>query len=171
MNYLDEPRREVAAVLGLPFDCLSMGEAVTKIEESITTRNRCFLSTPNLNFAVQARKDPAFYNSVLNSDMVVADGMPIVWVARLLGIPLKQRVAGSSLFEALANPAAENLPRKTPLRIFFFGGEGNAAEQAAANIQGFSTGMKACGFLNPGLVNLCAHFMKTIIIFHKYGNP
>ena len=151
MNYLDEPRREVAAVLGLPFDCLSMGEAVAKIEESITTRNRCFLSTPNLNFAVQARKDPAFYNSVLNSDMVVADGMPIVWVARLLGIPLKQRVAGSSLFEALANPAAENLPRKTPLRIFFFGGEGNAAEQAAANIQGFSTGMKACGFLNPGM--------------------
>ena len=151
MNHLDEPRREVAAVLGLPFDCLSMDEAVAKIEESITTRSRCFLSTPNLNFAVQARKDPAFYTSVLNSDMVVADGMPIVWVARLLGIPLKQRVAGSSLFEALANPASEKLPRETPLRVFFFGGEGHAAEQAAANIQGVSKRMEACGFLNPGM--------------------
>ena len=151
MNHLDEPRREVAAVLGLPFDCLSMDEAVAKIEETIANKQRCFLSTPNLNFAVQARKDPTFYNSVLNSDMVVADGMPIVWVARLLGIPLKQRVAGSSLFEALANPASEKLPRETPLRIFFFGGEGDAAKQAAANIQSISTGIEACGFLNPGM--------------------
>tara|TARA_B110000503_G_scaffold9554_1_gene13001 strand:+ start:5877 stop:7010 length:1134 start_codon:yes stop_codon:yes gene_type:complete len=151
LNHLDEPRREVAAVLGLPFDCLSMDEAVAKIEETIANKQRCFLSTPNLNFAVQARKDPTFYNSVLNSDMVVADGMPIVWVARLLGIPLKQRVAGSSLFEALANPASEKLPRETPLRIFFFGGEGDAAKQAAANIQSISTGIEACGFLNPGM--------------------
>ena len=151
MNHLDEPRREVAAVLGLPIDCLSMDEAVAKIEETIANKHRCFLSTPNLNFAVQARKDPAFYNSVLNSDMVVADGMPIVWVARLLGIPLKQRVAGSSLFEALANPTSEKLPRETPLRIFFFGGEGDAAKQAAANIQSISTGIEACGFLNPGM--------------------
>jgi len=151
LSHLDEPRREVAAVLGLPFDCVSMGQALANIEETIANKHRCFLSTPNLNFAVQARKDPAFYNSVLNSDMVVADGMPIVWVARLLGIPLKQRVAGSSLFEALANPASEKLPRETHLRIFFFGGEGDAAELAAAKIQGVSVGMEACGFLNPGM--------------------
>ena len=146
MNRLDEQCREVAGVLGLPFDCISMEQAEARIEVAIANKYRCFLSTPNLNFAVQARRDPAFYASVLNSDMVVADGMPIIWVARLLGIPLKQRVAGSSLFEVLAKR-----PREKPLRIFFFGGEGCAAEQAAANIESFSSGMLACGFLNPGM--------------------
>jgi N-acetylglucosaminyldiphosphoundecaprenol N-acetyl-beta-D-mannosaminyltransferase len=52
---------------------------------------------------------------------------------------------------SLANPTSEKLPHETPLRIFFFGGEGDAAEQAAANIQSISTGMEACGFLNPGM--------------------
>ena len=146
MNSLDDKRREVAAVLGLPFDCLSMWQAVAKIEEAVANNSRCFLSTPNLNFAVHARKDPQFYASVLSSDMVVPDGMPIIWVARLLGIPLKQRVAGSSLFDVLAKR-----PRDKPLRIFFFGGEGDAAEQAAANIQSFSSRMQACGFINPGM--------------------
>ena len=146
MNSLNAQHREVATVLGLPFDCLSMGQSIAQLERTITTKSRCFLSTPNLNFAVHARSDEAFFSSVLHSDMVIADGMPIIWVAKLLNIPLKKRIAGSSLFEALGKKS-----REKPLRIFFFGGEGDAAKQAMAKLSTLSENMHACGFINPGM--------------------
>ncbi len=145
-------------ILGLPFDCVSMGQSIAQIEQAIVTKRRCFLSTPNLNFVVQARRDATFFSSVLNSDMVIADGMPIVWAARLLGIPLKKRVAGSSLFESLGKK-----PREKPLRIFFFGGDADAAEQAATNLDQFSQYMHACGFLNPGMGSIESMSQPEII--------
>lgn len=61
-------------------------------------QRQSILTTPNLNFAVACRSAPAFRQAVLQSDLVVADGMPLVWVARLLGIPITERVASSSVF-------------------------------------------------------------------------
>jgi N-acetylglucosaminyldiphosphoundecaprenol N-acetyl-beta-D-mannosaminyltransferase len=138
--------RNLCTVLGLPFDSLTLDKAVAVVESSIENRRRCFLSTPNLNFVVQAHFNRAFYESVLQSDLVIADGMPIVLVARLLGLSLPERVAGSSLFEALANK-----PRTRPIRVFFFGGQGEAAQKAAANLAAISAGMEPCGYLNPGM--------------------
>ena len=60
---------------------------------------RAWIATPNLNFLVAVLTDPAFRDSVLRSDLSIADGMPIIWIARLLRIPLYERVAGSTLFE------------------------------------------------------------------------
>lgn len=139
-------RRNLCTVLGLPFDSVNLEKAVELVESSIENRRRCFLSTPNLNFVVQSHFNKAFYESVLESDLVIADGMPIILVARLLNLPLPERVAGSSLFEALVNK-----PRTSPIRVFFFGGQGNAAEKAAANLENISSGMESCGFLNPGV--------------------
>ena len=133
------------SLMGLPFDQVNSDQAVEIIDRAIRTRHKCFLSTPNLNFIVQAKRDQSFFNSVVFSDLVVADGMPIIWTAKLLGIPLKSRVAGSSLFEIL-----QNTRRDKPISVFFFGGQGNAARQAAENLNRKSVGMIACGALNPG---------------------
>jgi N-acetylglucosaminyldiphosphoundecaprenol N-acetyl-beta-D-mannosaminyltransferase len=89
---------------------------------------------------------------------VVADGMPVIWTAKLLGIPLQSRVAGSSLFETL-----QNKRRDKPISVFFFGGEGSAAEQAAENLNRKSVGMIACGSLNPGMGTVESMSDKAII--------
>ena len=102
--------------MGLPFDAVDMDKAESVVRNAISTRSRCFLSTPNLNFSIACRVDEAFRQSVLISDLVVADGMPIVWMARLLKIPIHHRVAGSSLFEALSRG-----PHSSPIKVFFFG--------------------------------------------------
>ncbi len=138
--------RNLCTVLGLPFDSVNLTKAVSLVESCIENHRRCFLSTPNLNFIVQSHLNRAFYESVLESDLVIADGMPIILVARLLNLPLPERVAGSSLFEALANK-----PRTRPIRVFFFGGQGDAAQKAAANLGDLSPGMESCGYLNPGM--------------------
>ena len=146
---IEKSHRVCWSLLGLPFDQVDMNQALEIIERAIETKDKCFLSTPNLNFIVEARRDQSFYESVISSDLVVADGMPLIWTAKLLGIPLESRVAGSSLFERL-----QNTERDKPISVFFFGGQGDVAQQAALNLNRSSVGMIACGALNPGMGSL-----------------
>ncbi|HIF54948.1 MAG TPA: acetylglucosaminyldiphospho-UDP acetyl-beta-D-mannosaminyltransferase, partial [Methylococcaceae bacterium] len=98
----NEFSRNVWSILGLPFDLVSLQDACSVTNRAIANKQRCFLTTPNLNFLITAQSDEAFFQSVMDSDLSVADGMPIIWVAKLLGIPLPERVAGSDLFAGLS---------------------------------------------------------------------
>jgi hypothetical protein len=62
---------------------------------------RCLfvISTPNISFLVNSQNDPEFRESLLLSDLCPAVGTPIVWIARLTGIPIKHRIAGFDIFE------------------------------------------------------------------------
>jgi len=106
-------------VAGLPFDMVDKAETVRRLCEAMRDRRRLFLSTPNLNFLVAAQTDEAFKASVLQSDMSVADGMPILWLARKQGTPLPERVAGSDLFEALRRGAGRSVLGR-PVRVVLF---------------------------------------------------
>ena len=111
--------RRVVCVAGLPFDVLSLNEAVGHVCRAMQSRQRLFLSTPNLNFLIAAQSDGVFRDSVIHSDLSVADGMPIVWLARLLGLPIRERVAGSTLFEVLRNGAGQVLIGAADFGLFF----------------------------------------------------
>jgi N-acetylglucosaminyldiphosphoundecaprenol N-acetyl-beta-D-mannosaminyltransferase len=136
--------RDVVCLAGLPFDALTLAQAVERLRAAAFARNRCFLSTPNLNFAVAARGDPAFRESVLRSDMSLVDGAPLVWMARRLGLPLTERVAGASVFEALRAHRGE------PLKVFFFGGPAGAAEAACRALESEGGGLRGVGFDGAG---------------------
>ena len=139
--------REVYCLAGLPFDAVDMEGAIARIRTVISSRGRCFLSTPNLNFLIASLKDPAFRDSVINSDLSVADGMPLIWMARLLGIPLRERVAGSSLFEELRRLGGEG---GKPISVYFFGGPDGIAEQAFNKLNEEDRGMRGVGYMCPG---------------------
>lgn len=137
-------RRPVHCILGLPFDAVSRRQAVRRIV-SATDSHPCFLSTPNLNFLIASQHDSAFRDSVIRSDLSVADGMPLVWLATVLGIPVRERVAGSDIFEALGIAAGP------PIRVFFFGGPDGAAEEACRRVNADRESNVTCvGFLSPG---------------------
>lgn len=136
------------ALLGLPVHAVSQSKAVDLLWLAVREHRQLILTTPNLNFAVACRTDRAFRQSVLASDLVVADGMPLVWVARLLGIPIPERVAGSSVFESIRTaPPPDNGPR---MRVFFFGGQPGVAQRAHERVNAGSPGMESVGFLDPG---------------------
>ncbi len=137
--------RDVFCLFGLPFDALSLDEAESRIRTAAELRSPCFLSTPNLNFLIACQRDAAFRDSVINSDLSTADGIPIVWLSRLLGIPIRQRVAGSTLFERLGCNGSGK-----PISIFFFGGPDGAAEAACRNLNTSSSGLRCADFLTPG---------------------
>lgn len=143
--------REVYCILGLPFDAVTLEQATVRVRDAAARRTPFLLSTANLNFVVAARSDPTFRDSVIHSQLCVADGMPIVWVARLLGLPVRARVSGAGLFERLL--VATSSP---PLRLFFFGGPPGVAELACQRINGESGGLHCVGFESPGFVAIDA---------------
>ena len=138
-------QRRVHGLLGLPFDAVTMDEAVARVASAALARRRCLLVTPNVNFLVAARADRAFRFSVLHSHLSVADGMPIVWWSRWLGAPIRERVAGSDLFERLRSA---RLPR--PLKVYFFGGPPGVAEQARQALGASGGGLIGVGAESPG---------------------
>jgi len=137
--------RNIWCLFGLPFDAISLDQAAAEILSAANENERCFLSTPNLNFVCAAQTDIAFRESLINSDLTIVDGWPIVWVAKLLDIPLTERVAGSDLIDYLYRRDTT-----VPLKIFFFGGEPGVGELASRTINQKPSGLVSVGHYTPG---------------------
>lgn len=136
--------RHVHCLMGLPIDAVSLPQAAERLTDALAGGGRCFLSTPNLNFVIASVGDSKFRESVCRSDLSVADGMPLVWVAKLLGVPVRERVSGSNLFEFLR--------AQSPLRwnVFFFGGARGAGQKACLAIGDQDARMRPTGCISPG---------------------
>ncbi|MRT27583.1 MULTISPECIES: WecB/TagA/CpsF family glycosyltransferase [Herbaspirillum] len=140
--------RDVFCILGLPFDRVSLADAEHIARTAVQSGQRCFLSTPNLNFAIACLDDEQFRLSVIRSDLSIADGMPLIWIARATGVPIEERVAGSSLFQALREAT---LPAgASPMRVYFFGGPPGVAQAACEKLNSTSSAMIGVGFDSPG---------------------
>jgi N-acetylglucosaminyldiphosphoundecaprenol N-acetyl-beta-D-mannosaminyltransferase len=142
----DDLAREVYGVLGIPVDVIDMAAVLRKIDVAASGKSPFLLSTPNLNFLVTSRLDPEFRESLLISDLCPADGMPIVWIARLLGVPIKARIAGSDIFETLKSTRDST----RHLKVFLFGGAEGAAATACEKLNSEDGGMTCVGSFYPG---------------------
>ncbi len=94
-------------MMGCRIDNLSMEETLVRIEEFIRSGQPHQHVVVNVDKLVKASRDPDLRRIVNECALVNADGMPVVWASRLLGKPLKERVAGIDLFEALMRRAGE----------------------------------------------------------------
>jgi|ERR1700688_1846110 len=138
--------REVYGVLGIPIDVTDMAAVLRKIEAAAASGEPFLISTSNLNFLVASQSDAEFRESLLISDLCSADGIPIVWLARLMGVPIKERVAGSDLFEALKT--VQDSTRR--LKVFLFGGAEGIAAAACRKLNAEAGGMTCAGSFYPG---------------------
>jgi N-acetylglucosaminyldiphosphoundecaprenol N-acetyl-beta-D-mannosaminyltransferase len=142
----DDLSRPVYCVLGMPIDAVDMSTVLHRIERAAAERSTFLISTPNLNFLVNSRSDPEFRESLLSSELCPADGMPIVWIARLIGLPINVRVCGSDIFEALKAPV--RCARR--LKVFLFGGADGVAAAAATMLNVQPGGLRCAGAISPG---------------------
>lgn len=138
----DPLSREVYCILGVPVDLVTMPAVLARIQAAAADRAPFLLSTPNLNFLVMSQSDAAFRETLLASDLCPPDGAPIVWIARLLGVPITARTAGSDILEALKRIAG--------LRLFFMGGADGVAAAALNAFNSTQGGARCVGTLNPG---------------------
>lgn len=103
-------------IMGCLIDNLSMEETLQRIEGFIRSGAPHQHVVVNVDKLVKASKDPALRQIINECALINVDGMPVVWTSRLLGKPLKERVAGVDLFDALVRRAADK-----GWRVFFLG--------------------------------------------------
>lgn len=116
---------------GVAFDPLTSREAGEHIVRGFDLGSGGVVVTPNLDVLRLVCDDPQARCFVERAELVLADGMPIVWASRLRGSPLPERVAGSSLFPHLIERAAtEGIP------VFLLGGAEGSAQAAAERLAG-----------------------------------
>lgn len=149
--------RDCVNSLGIPVDNLSLQQATDRILEMAKTPGgkSHLVSTLNVDFLVNALgyaftrpRHPELLNVLRTSDMVTADGFPIIWLSKIMGKPLQQRVTGSDLTPALAQRCASE-----GLSLFLMGGAEGVAAAAAESLQEANPGLKIAG--------TCAPFIST----------
>jgi N-acetylglucosaminyldiphosphoundecaprenol N-acetyl-beta-D-mannosaminyltransferase len=123
-----------------------MPAVVAKIKAAVERSSTLLLSTPNLNFLVNSLSDPDFRESLFESDLCPPDGMPIVWIARLFGLPITTRISGSDIFEAMKVRDTHS----RPLKVFLFGGRDGVAYAAGRALNSTPGGLISVGAMCPG---------------------
>jgi N-acetylglucosaminyldiphosphoundecaprenol N-acetyl-beta-D-mannosaminyltransferase len=94
-------------VLGCPFDAVSFAETVALMRHALLENQPLNIVTGNIDFVMKAKRDAQFAQELWQADLVVADGVPILWAASLLGTPLRGRVNGTDLVWQCAALSAE----------------------------------------------------------------
>ncbi|TCK04458.1 WecB/TagA/CpsF family glycosyltransferase [Phorcysia thermohydrogeniphila] len=105
-------------ILGCPIDVLTLEETLTIIDKAIQEKKHIYHIAVNAAKLVRMKKDRELYESVVNADIINADGMAVVWASKLIGKPLPERVAGIDLMQEVVK-----LAYKRGYKIFFFGAE------------------------------------------------
>lgn len=95
-------------IFDIEIDNLSMEETIQKINLSIQKNEPLMHIVVNAAKIVNMQKDEELLASIKNADLINADGMAVVWASKLLGTPLKERVAGIDLFCNLVKNASNN---------------------------------------------------------------
>jgi len=141
--------RGSVAVLGVPFDNLTMREAMDVIEEQIEERGFHQVATANVDFVINALRDRSLQEMLCSCDLVVPDGMPIVWASRLMGAKLKERVAGVDLIPRLAELAS-----RRSYGIYLLGASERSSRRAAEALKSLFPELRIVGRYSPPLRSL-----------------
>jgi exopolysaccharide biosynthesis WecB/TagA/CpsF family protein len=114
-----------ARFLGCPVDVLTMAETVELVHEAMRGRQRLQHVALNVAKLVNMRRDPVLAADVISSDLVGIDGMGVVWAARCLGLPVKERVSGIDLLTEVLALCADG-----SFRPYFLGGTREVVQSA-----------------------------------------
>lgn len=130
-------------MMGCFIDNLSMAETLQKIDGFIQSGKPHQHVAVNVDKLVKANKDPSLRKIINDCALINVDGMPVVWASRLLGKPLKERVAGIDLYTALIQRAAEK-----GWRVYLLGAGEEVVRSVKAIHEKQSPGLKIAGFRN-----------------------
>lgn len=93
--------QKVFDILGVPVNACTLNEAIAKIDISIAARKNLHIGVVNAAKIVNMGRDTELRQSVLESDLILADGVAVVWASKLLGKSLPERVTGIDLMYAM----------------------------------------------------------------------
>ena len=127
--------------LDCEFDAVTMAQAVARaVAWCRAPRRPHLITTVNASTLVAMRRHPAFAAACRAGHLIVADGVPVVWAARLAGASLPARVAGVDLMAHLLERASES-----HLRVYFLGARAEVLDRLLAVCRDRYPGMQVAG--------------------------
>lgn len=112
---------------GLPFVNESFDEVLQELETRLRSGEETLLFTPNGEILYRAKHTPDFHAILSRANLLIPDGVSVLKVARILGTPLKEKIAGIEVAEAVL--------QKIPCSVFLLGAKEGIAEKAAENLK------------------------------------
>jgi N-acetylglucosaminyldiphosphoundecaprenol N-acetyl-beta-D-mannosaminyltransferase len=128
-------------VAGIPVDDLSEEETLAAIDQLINSAGPHYMTVVNAAKLVAASRDAGLRQAILESSLVTADGMSVVWASRLLGRRLRRRVTGIDTFERLVEHAAGRR-----LRVYFLGARERAVRGAVERLSARHPALVVAGY-------------------------
>jgi N-acetylglucosaminyldiphosphoundecaprenol N-acetyl-beta-D-mannosaminyltransferase len=137
---------------------VTQDQVVAWIAERARSGAPSHVVTANLDFAFRSWRDPEIHRIHFEADLVLADGMPLVWFSRLFGPPLGERVTGSDLVPRLAEAARDH-----GLSLFALGSAPGVAERALKVLQERYPGLRVAGWYSPPVSPLLQMDHESIV--------
>ncbi len=139
MNPNPKPYPTVS-LYGVPFSKMNMKETVDYLSEAIASRRPHRVVTGNPIMLMVGMDNPSFHRTLATAELVVPDGAGVVWAARYVKEPVKERVAGFDLMHELLREGEHR-----QWSVFLLGASADIVQTAYANLQKKYPGMRFVG--------------------------
>jgi N-acetylglucosaminyldiphosphoundecaprenol N-acetyl-beta-D-mannosaminyltransferase len=156
-------RLELAGAL---VDQVDLTTAVERIHGFLLSGAAHQVMTVNLDFLTIAQRDAGFRETINRADLAVADGMPLVWVSRLKGQPLAQRITGVELVDESCRLAAQ-----TGNAVFLLGAAPGVADAAARRLEARYPRLRVAGVYSPPFGELSRAEDERIVAMIREAAP
>lgn len=158
-------------ILGVGFDNITMDQAVAEGVRLMHTEGTHYAATPNPEIVEMCRKDPEAMAAVNGADLVIADGVGVIYGARILGTPLRERLPGIEFAQRLMERMADS-----GRRLYLLGAKPGVAEEAARRLAEQYPGLRIAGthdgyFQEDGPVTEAIRASGAEVVFVCLGAP
>lgn len=168
-------------VMGVGFDSLTMDEAVARARDLMAERRAAYAVTPNPEIVMLCREDPAAMQAVQGADLVLPDGIGVIYGAKILGTPLRAKLPGIDFASALMAQMGQE-----GKSVFLLGAKPGVADAAAEKMRERFPGLVIAGTndgyfqdddpvvekinaAQPDLLLVCLGAPKQELFMAKYG--
>jgi N-acetylglucosaminyldiphosphoundecaprenol N-acetyl-beta-D-mannosaminyltransferase len=133
--------RKSVDILGIAVSSFTIEELLGVVDASIVSRQHLLLGVVNAAKIVNSRKDAGLMHSLEQTDLILADGVSVVWLSRLLGTPLPQRLAGIDIMYRILERASER-----HYRVYFLGAKPDVVQRVVEIVVGQYQGAIIAGY-------------------------
>ena len=152
-------------VMGVRVHAVQIPGVVEQMEHWIAQRKAChYIAVTGMHGVSESQRDPGFKRILNEADLVVPDGMPLVWLGRRHGYPLQRRVYGPELMQTFCRTTAEKY------RHFLYGGMPGVPESLSRNLQN-QFGINVVGEYSPPFRALTPEEDEEIVARINGANP
>ena len=145
LHLAEDVRGDRFRVLGVRVDAMQIPDVIAQMEQWIAQRGTChYITVTNVHVLMEAQHSSLFRTVLDSADLCVPDGMPLVWISRSRGYPLKRRVYGPDLLLDFCRET-----NAKGCRHFFYGGAPGVPEALAAKLKRQFPMLEVAGTYSP----------------------